>query len=151
MFLAAYASVTILCTLLSIVIGAIQHDPGTAHPLQDKAYLLSEKFDPVVNLAVWTGFAALYFARIPQPLRTKEHARALACTWLLLALPVDFVFFVLIPNPISLSPRDFYVGQFPWIYLIYAAVFAGPLAAQRLGRSSSSPARIPATAPSEIT
>jgi len=46
--------------------------------------------------------------------------------WLGVALPVDFVGFVLIKNPISLSPYDFYVGQFPWIYLIYIAVFLSP-------------------------
>ena len=39
---------------------------------------------------------------------------------------VDYVCFVLIKNPISLNPHDFYIGQFPWIYLIYVTVLFAP-------------------------
>ena len=47
--------------------------------------------------------------------------------WLIIAVIVDYVGFVLIKNPISLSPHDFYIGQFPWIYLIYLAILVSPL------------------------
>ena len=47
--------------------------------------------------------------------------------WLVIAVPVDFVCFVIIPNPISLSAHDFYLGQFPWMYLTYLAVLLSPL------------------------
>ena len=46
--------------------------------------------------------------------------------WLGLAVIVDYVGFVLIKNPISLSPHDFYIGQAPWIYLIYVVVLVSP-------------------------
>jgi len=50
------------------------------------------------------------------------------------ALVVDYVFFVLIKNPISLSPHDFYIGQSPWIYLIYVAILISPLCCMTLTR-----------------
>jgi hypothetical protein len=133
-FFGAYALVTVLCAALSIAIGVIQHDPSATGQsmVHNPAYVLSEKFDPLVNLAVWAGFALLYFRRTPVADRTARHARKLGLLWLCLALPVDFVGFVLIKNPISLSPHDFYVGQFPWIYLIYLAVFLGPICAALL-------------------
>ena len=56
----------------------------------------------------------------------RDEAFALGAFWLTLAVLVDYVGFVLIKNPISLSPHDFYIGQFPWIYLIYVAVFFSP-------------------------
>ena len=46
--------------------------------------------------------------------------------WLAVAVVVDYVCFVLIKNPISLNPHDFYIGQFPWIYLIYVTVLFAP-------------------------
>jgi hypothetical protein len=49
---------------------------------------------------------------------------------------VDYVGFVLIKNPISLSAHDFYIGQFPWIYLIYLAIFVSPLLYVLLRRKS---------------
>ena len=48
------------------------------------------------------------------------------------AIVVDYVGFVLIKNPISLTPHDFYIGQFPWIYLIY--IFAPLCKATLVGR-----------------
>jgi hypothetical protein len=53
----------------------------------------------------------------------------LGAVWLVAAVIVDFVGFVVIKNPISLTPKEFYVGQFPWIYLIYVMVTIGPACA----------------------
>jgi hypothetical protein len=47
--------------------------------------------------------------------------------------------FVLIRNPLSLSPHDFYVGQFPWIYLIYVAIFLAPVCFVALQGFKSAP------------
>jgi hypothetical protein len=40
---------------------------------------------------------------------------------------VDYVGFALIKNPFSLSAHDFYISQFPWIYLIYLAILVSPI------------------------
>ena len=68
------------------------------------------------------------------PPNLREEAFALGAFWLTAAVVVDYVGFVLIKNPISLSPHDFYIGQFPWIYLIYVAVLIAPLCWVKLAK-----------------
>jgi hypothetical protein len=128
-FILAYVLVTILAVALSISIGMIGHMPPTAEPMQNQAYLLSERFLPLLNLVVWGLFAWVYFRRrgAMDQGALRRAAISLGAFWLVTAMVVDYVGFVLIKNPISLSPHDFYVGQFPWIYLIYVAVFFAPL------------------------
>jgi hypothetical protein len=126
---AAYVAVTVLGIALSLSIGMIGHMPQTAEPMQNQAYLLSERFFPSLNLIVWGLFAWIYFRRRPA---ASYEALLLGAFWLVVAVVVDYVGFVLIKNPISLSPHDFYVGQFPWIYLIYVAVLFAPWCAVAL-------------------
>jgi hypothetical protein len=128
-FLLAYLSITILATAFSFALAAAKHVPPGTAPLDNPAYLLAERFLPVINLLVWMAFAKVYFKKqrdhlVPSVIRTE--AFLLGAFWLAIAVPVDFVGFVLIKNPISLSPHDFYIRQFPWIYLIYLSVFLGP-------------------------
>jgi hypothetical protein len=129
MFVLAYILVTVLGAALSIFIGAIGHMPQAAEPLQNQAYLLAERFYPFLNLLVWGTFAWIYF-RKPREHSERtgllKEARILGAFWLVAAIVVDYVGFVLIKNPISLTPHDFYIGQFPWIYLIYVAIFLSP-------------------------
>jgi len=125
-FLLAYVAITILGTVLAFGIAAVWHTPATPQPMDNQAYLLSEPFLPFLNLLVWMAGSWLYYRVSPvQP--TSEDALRLGLFWLIIALPLDFVAFVLIKSPISLNAHDFYIGQFPWIYLIYAAVFISPL------------------------
>lgn len=129
-FILAYITVTILGIALSTFIGIVGHFPATAEPLQNQAYLLSERFYPAMNLVVWSIFAWAYFrrrAKQAQKTDLASEAWTLGAFWAIAAIVVDYVGFVLIKNPISLSPHDFYVGQFPWIYLIYIAILFSPL------------------------
>jgi hypothetical protein len=59
-FLLAYIVVTILAIALSVGIGMALHLPPTAEPMQNQAYLISERFLPLLNLAVWGLFAWVY-------------------------------------------------------------------------------------------
>jgi hypothetical protein len=128
-FIPAYIAVTILAIALSVSIGMVGHLPPTAEPLQNQAYLLSERFLPLLNLLVWGMFAWVYFRGRTEKdrLALRREAFALGVFWMVTAIVVDYVGFVLIKNPISLTPHDFYIGQFPWIYLIYVAIFFAPL------------------------
>jgi len=126
-FLLAYVAITILGTALSFAIAAILHTPATAEPMQNEAYLFSERFLPFLNLLVWMAGSWLYFRNAPQGRISGKDSVVLGGFWLAIALPLDFIAFVLIKTPLSLSPHDFYVGQFPWIYLIYLCVFFGPV------------------------
>jgi len=125
-FAAAYAAITVVATAFCLGVSALIGGGRTVEPLDDPGYQLAEKLLPALNLAVWTPFAALYFrGRAPGP-ELRREAWALGALWLAAALPVDYLGFVVLPSPISLSAHDFYLGQFPWIYLIYAAVLASP-------------------------
>ncbi len=133
-FLLAYIAITILGTLMTFGIAAVWHTPRTAQPLENQAYLLSEPFLPFLNLLVWMAGSWLYFRSSSHIPRTLASSVPLGIFWLAIALPLDFVGFVVIKTPLSLTVRDFYVGQFPWIYLIYLAVFIGPMCYTGMGR-----------------
>ncbi len=139
-FLFAYIAITIVGTLLSFAIAAVLHTPATVEPLQNQAYVLSEPFLPWLNLLLFMAGAWIYFRKLPQEQRTRNAALLLGASWLLIALPLDFVLFVVIKTPISLNSYDFYVGQFPWIYLIYIAVLFAPVCYWKLLRTFGRPA-----------
>ena len=126
-FLAAYLIVTLLAIALSMAVEIAMHDPSTSDMVHSPSYLFAEKFFPIINLLVWTAFSWVYFKlRRNAPVLLRE-ALVLGAFWLILAMLVDYVGFVLIKNPISLSAYDFYIGQFPWIYLIYVAILISPI------------------------
>jgi hypothetical protein len=125
-FLLAYFVITVVATGFSLLLVALVDVSPVAEPLQDPGYLLSEKFLPLLNLIVWTLFSLVYFKKRTNGRSQRKEALALGAFWLAMALPLDFLAFVVIQNPLSLSAHDFYIGQFPWIYLIYLAVFMSP-------------------------
>lgn len=134
LFLLAYIAVTVLGIALSVSIGIVKHVPDSGAAMQNAAYLLSERFFPAMNLLVWMAFSWGYFRKPANSAERRRESVWLGAFWLALAVAVDFVGFVLIQNPISLSPHDFYIGQFPWIYLIYIAIFLSPLCFVMLSR-----------------
>jgi hypothetical protein len=135
-FILAYVAVTILAIALSVALSIGMHVTGAMPPLENPAYLLSERFLPFLNLVVWMVFAGIYFKRrTGDELALRRESVALGVFWLVAAMVVDYVGFVLIKNPISLSPHDFYIGQFPWIYLIYVAILVSPMCYLTLART----------------
>ena len=126
-FFAAYVIVTLLAVALSMAAEAAMHNPPTRDMVHSPSYVFAEKFFPIINLLVWTAFSWVYFKlRRSAPVLSRE-ALTLGAFWLLFAILVDYVGFVLIKNPFSLSAHDFYIGQFPWIYLIYLAILVSPI------------------------
>ncbi|WP_203718282.1 hypothetical protein [Asanoa siamensis] len=89
------------------------------------AYNLTERYLPLINLAVWTACAALYFRR-PQAVTTNAALR-LGFFWLALAVLADWIGFVVLEHPLAVDAEGFYVAQAPWLYMTYAAVFVAPL------------------------
>jgi hypothetical protein len=135
-FILAYVAVTVLAVALSVSISIAMHVTGAMPPIENPAYLLSERFLPFLNLFVWVTFAWVYFKRrTGDELALRRESLVLGAFWLAAAVVVDYVGFVLIKNPISLSPHDFYIGQFPWIYLIYVAILVSPLCYLTLART----------------
>ena len=126
-FILAYIVITILAFLLYLLLANLMGVSlsATFDIRNDPAYALAEQLYPILNIGVWAAFAAVYFKTIKKP--TFKQAWALGGFWLAIAVPLDLVYFVLIPNPLQVSAYGFYVEQFPWIYLTYIVVLASPV------------------------
>lgn len=56
-----------------------------------------------------------------------SEALATGALWAGICIIFDVFGWVLVKHPWSLSFREFYVDYQPWITLIYAAIFLGPV------------------------
>jgi hypothetical protein len=124
-FLVAYVIVTVLAAASTEVYRHIYQVPY-AHELgvgllEDPAFAATVPFHVLIMLLVWPAFAWLFLRS-----RGAQSTRPLAWAWLAAAVVVDFLGFVAIEHPWSLTTREFYVDYQPWITLIYAAIFASP-------------------------
>jgi uncharacterized membrane protein YkvI len=128
-FVVAYVAITIIAVAFSLALESLMHVGDTTSPTENPAYVLAEKFFPALNLIVWTACGWFYFRGRKLDAYSPREAWILGAVWLVAAVIVDFVGFVVIKNPISLTPKEFYIGQFPWIYLIYVTVTIGPTCA----------------------
>jgi hypothetical protein len=125
-FLSAYLLVTVLAAdstgLFRQVTGVPYAYELGVGLLEDPGLDAAALYHVLINLLVWPTFAWLYLRKR----LTLAHARALAWVWLTAAVLVDFIGFVAIDHPWSLTTREFYLDCQPWIALVYAAIFASP-------------------------
>ena len=131
-FLAAYVVVTVLAFGLYLLLATMLDVPLSA-PFDirtDRAYSVAEQLYPILNLGVWTAAAWVYFRRHSLP--SAKQALVLGAHWLALALVLDLLYFVLIPNPLQVTAHAFYVEQSPWIYFTYLVVLSAPTAYRAL-------------------
>lgn len=135
-FVIAYLIVTILATASSVIYGMLTQSPPVAQGesiLNDPAFVATVPFHVLIMLIVWPIFAWIYFQKprsVGSPVKETIH---LSLIWLLQAIVVDLIFFVLIKHPYSLTFFEFYVLYQPWISLIYLSIFVSPFI--RLGLS----------------
>jgi hypothetical protein len=138
-FFVAYGVVTVLATATTITYGIIYHTPQPEELgvslLKAPSFVATVPYHVLIMLLVWPVFAWVYFRKRQQENRDKEVRETLRLSflWLAAAVIVDFVCFVLIKHPWSLTPHEFYVEYEPWISLIYISIFLSPLI--RLGFS----------------
>jgi len=131
LFFVAYIIVTILAAATTECYGLISNLPPPlpgVSPVQTPVFLATVPYHVLIMLIVWTLFAWIYFRkrRNINPGAEKTETLNLAILWLVLAMVVDCVGFVLIKHPYSLSAHAFYVDYQPWISLIYVAIFLSP-------------------------
>ena len=131
-FGAAYVLVSVLAAGLTMTYGAIHHSPEPEQlgvgMLQAPAFVATVPYHVLIMLLVWPVFAWLYFRKRRAngaELESKATMR-LAVLWLVAAMVVDYVGFVLIKNPWSMTTHELYVEYQPWISLIYLSIFLSP-------------------------
>ena len=128
-FAGSYVAIEIVAAVFSILVAAITHAnfSGNHADVHNHAFVTSERLYPLINLGIWMFFAWIYFKKPARVHGIRNEAARLGALWLVMALPCDVLFFILIKTPYSLSFHDFYVGQIPWIYVVYFVVLVSPL------------------------
>jgi hypothetical protein len=140
-FFVAYVIVTILATAISVVYGMVYPSPQPEELgvslLKAPSFTATVPYHVLIMLLVWPVFAWVYFRKRQQGNQDKEVRETLRLSflWVAAAMIVDFVCFVLIKHPWSLTPHEFYVEYEPWISLIYISIFLSPLIRLALSRS----------------
>jgi hypothetical protein len=137
-FLVAYVLVTVLAAGLTIAYGNAHDLPDPDELgvglLQAPAFVATVPYHVLIMLVVWPAVAWLYF-RTRRPAGRDQELRQtwiLGLLWLGAAMVVDYVGFVLIDNPWSMTTRELYVEYQPWISLIYLSILVSPWIRLRL-------------------
>jgi hypothetical protein len=131
LFAAAYIIVSVLAVAISLSYGSIfnvPQPPAGMSPVKAPVFLATVPYHVLVMLIIWPIFAGLYFRKSQKRSQAQEKQETwrVAWLWLALAMAVDYVAFVLIKTPFSLTFHQFYVDYQPWISLIYLAIFLSP-------------------------
>ena len=128
--LAAYFITTLFGALLSILLGYALGLPSyleaDVKPSQSPAYKVTEPFQPLLCLMVYSFFAHRRLRGAAKE-NLRSEAIRLSTVGLLGSIVIDFVSFVLIPHPYAFTFAEFYIGYQPWITIIFSVVFISPL------------------------
>jgi len=132
-FVYAYVLITILAYSSSFAAAIIfklpsYKDLGVSQ-FQDPAFVMTVPYHLLINLFCWTFFSFLYLKEMKKEdnINLFKEASYLSLIWLIIALIVDLISFVIIKSPISFTPYQFYVGYQPWISITYFIVLISPV------------------------
>lgn len=130
-FFLGYLVISLLGAIIAILSGTIMGMPLSiaAH---NPSYILYENFLVALNLIGWVPLSLLYFVKRDNTRYLRSEALLLGIFWAVIAVILDYVLYVLVQSPLYISAHDFYIGQFPWIYIIYVIVLISPLCIMEL-------------------
>lgn len=98
--------------------------PMDSHSMGE-GYEKTKPWHPLYNIILFSLFGWLYLRALPEP--TLSEAFITGGIWTGICIVFDLFAWVIIRHPWSLRFREFYVDYQPWISLIYAAIFLGPV------------------------
>ena len=90
-----------------------------------EAYEKTKPWHPLYNIIIFPIFGWLYMSGLEGP--TLKAALIAGAIWAIVSIIIDLIGWVLIPHPLRLTFKQFYVEYQPWITLIYIAIFLGPV------------------------
>ena len=90
-----------------------------------EAYEKTKPWHPLYNIIIFPIFGWLYMSGLSNA--TLTAALIAGAIWMIASIIIDLVGWVLIPHPLQLTFKQFYVEYQPWITLIYIAIFLGPV------------------------
>lgn len=95
-------------------------------PGMGEGYERTKPWHPLYNIIMFSVFGFLYMHGLSEP--SIQEALVTGAVWSGICIVADLFGWVIIKHPWSLSFKEFYVDYQPWITLIYAAIFSGPVA-----------------------
>ena len=113
--------------ILVLHMGSMAQGPGLG-----EGYEMTKPWHPLYNIIIFTIFALIYLKGMKQP--TFKKALTTGALWSGLSIVLDLVGWVLIPHPLSLTFKQFYIEYQPWITLVYLAMLIAPVIAWLLIR-----------------
>ncbi|MDE6106404.1 MAG: hypothetical protein K2F84_04850 [Bacteroidales bacterium] len=124
-FWAAYVVVTFIgCMHCIFNIYVLHMRPMDEHGMGE-AYEKTKPWHPLYNLLLYPVAGWLYMRGLPDP--TWQAALWTGLLWAGICIVFDFVAWVLVKHPWTLSFKEFYVRYQPWISMIYVIIFIAPL------------------------
>lgn len=95
-------------------------------PGMGEGYERTKPWHPLYNIIIFSVFGFLYMHGLSEP--SIQEALVTGAVWSGICIVADLFGWVIIKHPWSLSFKEFYIDYQPWITLIYAAIFSGPVA-----------------------
>lgn len=90
-----------------------------------EGYERTKPWHPLYNIILFSVFGWLYLRGLAAP--TLTEALITGAIWAAICIVFDVFAWVVVKHPWSLSLKEFYGDYQPWITLIYAAIFDGPV------------------------
>ena len=90
-----------------------------------EGYEKTKPWHPLYNIIIFPIFGWIYVSGLAEP--TLTVALTAGLIWAVASILIDLIGWVLIPHPLRLTFKQFYVGYQPWITMIYIAIFLGPV------------------------
>ena len=90
-----------------------------------EAYEKTKPWHPLYNIIIFPILGYLYLSGLSDA--TLQTALIAGAIWAIVSIVIDLVGWVLIPHPLQLSFKQFYVEYQLWIMLVYIAIFLGPV------------------------
>jgi hypothetical protein len=106
--------------VLVLHMGSMAQGPGLG-----EGYEATKPWHPLYNIIIFTVFGLVFMKGLVQP--TFRKALTTGILWSVISIVFDLVGWVLIPHPLQLTFKQFYVEYQPWITLVYLAMIAGPV------------------------
>lgn len=90
-----------------------------------EAYEKTKPWHPLYNIIIFPIFGYLYMSGLSEV--SLQTALVAGAIWAVVSILIDLIGWVLIPHPLRLTFKQFYIEYQPWITLIYIAIFLGPV------------------------
>lgn len=125
LFFICYIIVTAVGMLHTIFNIYILHMSPMDNNGMGEGYEKTKPWHPMYNIILFSLFGYFYMKSLENPSLTE--AVITGAIWAGICIAIDIIGWVLIKHPWSLTFKEFYIDYQPWISLIYAAIFLGPI------------------------